>query len=797
PERVQQQQISSDQSISSIPTTSDQDTGTSSFTSTLTNENDIGLFVGNNISDENMYRLLTNHFEPNYQFKWLYSESNSMKNGQNVTEKRYLNKSHLDNHKWLKYSLNKKGLYCVPCALFSTTTKQIESFGKLVNKPLNDYKRSFGKYGHITVHSRSKYHQINMSKAEQFLYMYKNPAASIEMVLDNKRRRQILENRERLKPIVETILVCGRLNFPLRGHRDDGKLLFNEESIIERGNFRALLQYRVDAGDHALREHLQSCDRNATYISKTIQNQLIQVIGDVIIKNIIEEVKQAKFFTILLDETADIANIQQASLCLRYVYNGVIQAKFIKFIPVVDRTGVGLANLLLKEVIDLGLNLEFCVGQGYDGCPTMSGYINGCQAIIKQKYPQILNVHCASHCLNLALSDSCSIRAVENTIGTIKEVYNFFHSSTVRTELLNNEVNVLNSKRKELQNEINNQAAPDQHIVLKNLKTKIANVCITRWVERHTSVDTFYSLYPAIIEVFQDIIDNHEKEVSTKAHMFFNSSLQNSKIDLIEYLDAIDDVIQVIQMIRNDPDEEYKFIFEEATELAGYTGTIIKMPRSIAKQQYRNNIPATNEYEYYKLSLFIPLLDYFLVSLKDRFGMHVKHAASISCIIPKFIHNKTFDDVLPAIQLYQSLLPGSITNIKSEFLQWKNKWTGIYNESNTTTNSLNNNASVSSKKRKLITIPDTAIDAFNECNEAFYPNIKALLCIFSTLPVTTASVERSFSVLKLIKSYLRSTISESRLNGLALMYIYRDMPIDVETIITEFSKTKHRINFCI
>ncbi|CAF1146724.1 unnamed protein product [Rotaria sordida] len=737
PERVQQQQISSDQSISSIPTTSDQDTETSSFTSILTNENDIGLFVGNKISDENMYRLLTNHFEPNDQFKWPYSESNSMKNGQNVTEKRYLNKSHLDNHKWLKYSLNKKGLYCVPCALFSTTTKQIETFGKLVNKPLNDYKRLFGKHGYITVHSRSKYHQNNMSKAEQFLYMYKNPDASIEMVLDNKRRRQILENRERLKPIVETILVCGRLNFPLRGHRDDGKLLFNEESIIERGNFRALLQYRVDAGDHALREHLQSCDRNATYISKTTQNQLIQVIGDVIIKNIIEEVKQAKFFTILLDETADIANIQQAR------------------------------------------------------------YINGCQAIIKQKYPQILYVHCASHCLNLALSDSCSIRAVENTIGTIKEVYNFFHSSTVRTELLNNEVNVLNSKRKELQNEINNQAAPDQHIVLKNLKTKIANVCITRWVERHTSVDTFYSLYPAIIEVFQDIIDHHGKEVSTKAHMFFNSSLQNSKIDLIECLNAIDDVIQVIQMIRNDPDEEYKFIFEEATELAGYTGTIIKMPRLAAKQQYRNNIPATNEYEYYKLSLFIPLLDYFLVSLKDRFCMHVKHAASISCIIPKFIHNKTFDDILPAIQLYQSLLPGSITNIKSEFLQWKNKWTGIYNESNTTTNSLNNNASVSSKKRKLITIPDTAIDAFNECNEAFYPNIKALLCIFSTLPVTTASVERSFSVLKLIKSYLRSTISESRLNGLALMYIYRDMPIDVETIITEFSKTKHRINFCI
>ena len=74
-----------------------------------------------------------------------------------------------------------------------------------------------------------------------------------------------------------------------------------------------------------------------------------------IIKQIIEEIKQIKFFTILLDETGisfedenaicwyigynlffvvDIANIEQASLCLRYVDNSIIQEKFVKFIPV-------------------------------------------------------------------------------------------------------------------------------------------------------------------------------------------------------------------------------------------------------------------------------------------------------------------------------------------------------------------------------------------------------------------------------------------------------------------------------
>jgi hypothetical protein len=44
----------------------------------------------------------------------------------------------------------------------------------------------------------------------------------------------------------------------------------------------------------------------------------------------------------------------------------------------------------------------------------------------------------------------------------------------------------------------------------------------------------------------------------------------------MECLDAIEDVIQVIQMIRNDPDEEYKYIFEEAADLAKHTGTTIK-----------------------------------------------------------------------------------------------------------------------------------------------------------------------------------------------------------------------------
>jgi len=57
----------------------------------------------------------------------------------------------------------------------------------------------------------------------------------------------------------------------------------------------------------------------------------------------------------------------------------------------------------------------------------------------------------------------------------------------------------------------------------------------------------------------------------------------------------------------------------------------------------------------------------------------------------------------------------------------------------------------------------------------------------ATLPVTTCSSERSFSTLRRLKTYLRNTTGEDRLNGLALLNIHRDIKIDATQIIAELS----------
>ena len=67
-----------------------------------------------------------------------------------------------------------------------------------------------------------------------------------------------------------------------------------------------------------------------------------------------------------------------------------------------------------------------------------------------------------------------------------------------------------------------------------------------------------------------------------------------------------------------------------------------------------------------------------------------------------------------------------------------------------------------------------------------YPSLAVLIQILATLPVTTATYERSFSALKYLKTYLRNTTKEVRLNGLALLCVHRDIGLDFEQVIAEF-----------
>ena len=234
----------------------------------------------------------------------------------------------------------------------------------------------------------------------------------------------VASNRQKLASILKVILLCGRQNIALRGHRDNITDLENDTLSTENhGNFWAILQFRVDSGDTVIGEHLATAARNATYTSSVIQNQLVDVLCHQIRQKILDKVKRATWYTVLADEVTDISNKEQLSLVLRYVDPDTNQVRedLISFLECDEGiTGRCLAKKITDSLESFGLDLGKLRGQSYDGAGNMAGRVRGTAALISAQYPLALYLHCASHALNLAVVKSLQVPEISGSLSVLR-----------------------------------------------------------------------------------------------------------------------------------------------------------------------------------------------------------------------------------------------------------------------------------------------------------------------------------------------------------------------------------------
>ena len=116
------------------------------------------------------------------------------------------------------------------------------------------------------------------------------------------------------------------------------------------GNFLSMLKVIANY-DPILKGHLEKPrQKNATYISPRIQNEIIDIIGkNIIQKSIVEEIRQAKFFSVLVDEVTSY-NTEVMPLCIRFVdKDKCIREEFIQFSTLVRVTGESIATQICGQ----------------------------------------------------------------------------------------------------------------------------------------------------------------------------------------------------------------------------------------------------------------------------------------------------------------------------------------------------------------------------------------------------------------------------------------------------------------
>ena len=112
--------------------------------------------------------------------------------------------------------------------------------------------------------------------------------------------------------------------------------------------------------------------------------------GQKVLSVFVSEIKTAKYFSISVNSTPDIAHVDQLTVVIRYVLKSGPVKRFLTFIPIFSHTGAEIAKIVLQLLDEHGFNIMDCRGQTYDKAANMSGKYRDVQTIIREKCNVIL-----------------------------------------------------------------------------------------------------------------------------------------------------------------------------------------------------------------------------------------------------------------------------------------------------------------------------------------------------------------------------------------------------------------------
>ncbi|CAB3994722.1 zinc finger MYM-type 1-like [Paramuricea clavata] len=453
------------------------------------------------------------------------------------------------------------------------------------------------------------------------------------------------------------------------------------------------------------------------YMSPKIQNELILTTSQLLRKSLVTEINECPFWSIVLDTTSDINRVDQLSVTARWVKvqneNVTIKETFLGFISVTDGTAAGLVETTCKYVEDIGLDMEKLRGQAYDGASVMSGVHSGVQKLIKDRSSKpVPFIHCAAHNLNLVINDAVnSVVDNDNFSGVIQSIYVFFSSSINRS--------------RDLQ-----LLAVDSSLSLKKL-------CVTRWSSRVDSVR-------GVRDRFVDIL----KRLTVISLTSKDKKERDEAVGIKKNIAKIDFIINLVlwERILSCTNSTSKELQSKSVDLSAASRLL-----SISLSELR----IVDSERAFKINIFYRTIDVAVTQIEVRFKGMQMVTEKFDFLFPRNFVKLEVAEIKVAtsnlLRVYGEDFDGDdlereVRSFQVEFLD--------------------------ELKAEDVTSVSSILEIIYKARIASsFPQLCKLLLLFLTIPVIVASAERSFSKLKIIKSYLRSSIAQERLDGLTLISI--------------------------
>ena len=669
--------------------------------------------------------------------------------------------------KWLHYSMASDAAYCFTCCK-ANRAGHLQGVGcrddSFISKGFGNWKKATSTF---PIHEKSVCHRVAVEKLSH--------KSEIGEQLSDLHLKAKANKRAMLLKILGSLRFLARQSIPTRGNYVE-----NEGEV--NSNFIQLLKLRGE-DDPCLVKWLEK--KKEKYTSVDMQNEMLQAMALGILREIVENIRP-HWFSLMADETTDVSNVEQLVICIRWVDDHLNVHEDVIGLHSLDTvTADEICQVLQDVLLRMNLRLENCRGQNYDGASNMSGKNKGVATQIQNIEPRALYTHCYGHTLNLACQDSVkNCILMKDTLDTVQDITKLIKKSPRRNRIFEN-------------------IQVDTNLGSKGIRI----LCPTRWTVKCETLKSIQDNYKSLQETWEKAkavatdtetkgrIIGAEYKMSTFPFWFgmhlgiltfghcdnLSRSLQRSDLSAAEGQELARMTVTTLEGLRNDQsfDSFWKLVLKKKHN---YDVDDPELPRR--RKRPARYEPGSAEAHFHDdpkgffRQIFYEVLDLLTAGIRSRFDQPGYKV--YSCL-----H-----------RLLLGLCKGPDSSVESE----AREVCEVYGD-DLCENRLADQVRVfiSNRPDQLSETSSVAdvikyIQTLSAPKRDFFCEIVKVTKLLLTMPATNAESERSFSALRRVKTWLRSTMTQQRLNHVMILHIHKDMidKLDLKRVAQDFTDKNER-----